>query len=109
MDEMTYDESYEEEVEDELEGEDFEVDHHDVDGDDDNEIEDDEDEEKVSSNSSSGDGGNGQMESERLRDSMREIGKEAVWSLSTAKPGNGVDQLRDGNVRFFSQFSIRVS
>lgn len=25
----------------------------------------------------------------------REIGDDAVWSLSTAKPGNGVDQLRD--------------
>ena len=28
---------------------------------------------------------------------MREIGHEAVWSLSTAKPGNGVEQLRDNN------------
>jgi len=27
----------------------------------------------------------------------REIGKEAVWSLSTAKPGNGVEQIRDDN------------
>lgn len=26
----------------------------------------------------------------------REIGDEGVWSLSSAKPGNGVDQLRDG-------------
>ena len=26
----------------------------------------------------------------------REIGYEAVWSLSTAKPGNGVEQIRDG-------------
>jgi anaphase-promoting complex subunit 10 len=26
----------------------------------------------------------------------REIGDEAVWSLSTAKPGNGVEQIRDG-------------
>jgi hypothetical protein len=26
----------------------------------------------------------------------REIGNEAVWSLSTAKPGNGVEQIRDG-------------
>ena len=24
----------------------------------------------------------------------REIGDEAVWSLSTAKPGNGVEQIR---------------
>eukprot|EP00592_Proboscia_alata_P015650 CAMPEP_0194396566 /NCGR_PEP_ID=MMETSP0174-20130528/125061_1 /TAXON_ID=216777 /ORGANISM="Proboscia alata, Strain PI-D3" /LENGTH=561 /DNA_ID=CAMNT_0039192649 /DNA_START=9 /DNA_END=1694 /DNA_ORIENTATION=+ len=29
--------------------------------------------------------------------SMREIGHEAVWSLSTAKPGNGVDQIRDAS------------
>jgi anaphase-promoting complex subunit 10 len=34
----------------------------------------------------------------RSRD-KREIGIEAVWSLSTAKPGNGVEQLRDNNVR----------
>jgi len=26
---------------------------------------------------------------------LREIGDEAVWSLSTAKPGNGVEQIRD--------------
>lgn len=29
----------------------------------------------------------------------REVGDEAVWSLSTAKPGNGVDQLRDSTLR----------
>jgi len=33
----------------------------------------------------------------------REIGNEAVWSLSTAKPGNGVEQLRDDNVDTFWQ------
>eukprot|EP00941_MAST-03F_sp_MAST-3F-sp1_P003014 g3014.t1 len=33
----------------------------------------------------------------------REIGVEAVWSLSTAKPGNGVDQLRDDNVDTYWQ------
>ncbi len=27
---------------------------------------------------------------------VREIGHHAIWSLSTAKPGNGVEQLRDG-------------
>ena len=26
--------------------------------------------------------------------SGRELGKYAVWSLSTAKPGNGIEQLR---------------
>ncbi|TYZ64983.1 hypothetical protein PybrP1_005775 [[Pythium] brassicae (nom. inval.)] len=33
----------------------------------------------------------------------REVGDEAVWSLSTAKPGNGVDQLRDNNVDTYWQ------
>jgi anaphase-promoting complex subunit 10 len=32
-----------------------------------------------------------------LGEGLREIGREAVWSLSTAKPGNGVEQLRDNN------------
>ncbi|DBA04191.1 TPA: hypothetical protein N0F65_004299 [Lagenidium giganteum] len=33
----------------------------------------------------------------------REIGDEAVWSLSTAKPGNGVEQLRDNNMDTYWQ------
>ena len=33
----------------------------------------------------------------------REIGDQAVWSLSSAKSGNGVDQLRDGQVATFWQ------
>ena len=33
----------------------------------------------------------------------REIGDLAVWSLSTAKPGNGVDQLRDDNTDTYWQ------
>lgn len=33
----------------------------------------------------------------------REIGDEAVWTLSSAKPGNGVEQLRDGNNQTFWQ------
>lgn len=33
----------------------------------------------------------------------REIGDEAVWSLSTAKSGNGVDQLRDNNMETYWQ------
>ena len=38
----------------------------------------------------------GKKESELLDDKgdKREIGNEAVWTLSTAKPGNGVEQLR---------------
>lgn len=34
----------------------------------------------------------------------REIGGDAVWTLSTAKPGNGVEQLR-----FSSPLSVLVS
>jgi anaphase-promoting complex subunit 10 len=34
---------------------------------------------------------------------LRDIGHEAVWSLSTAKPGNGVDQIRDGSVDTYWQ------
>mmetsp|Transcript_28658 Transcript_28658/g.66470 ORF Transcript_28658/g.66470 Transcript_28658/m.66470 type:complete len:193 (+) Transcript_28658:113-691(+) len=34
---------------------------------------------------------------------LREIGDEAAWSLSSAKPGNGVEQLRDGNTETFWQ------
>ena len=34
---------------------------------------------------------------------VREIGHEAVWSLSTAKPGNGVEQIRDNSVDTYWQ------
>jgi anaphase-promoting complex subunit 10 len=33
----------------------------------------------------------------------RELGDEAVWSISTAKPGNGVEQLRDNNTETYWQ------
>ncbi|KAF0701692.1 Aste57867_7888 [Aphanomyces stellatus] len=33
----------------------------------------------------------------------REIGDEAVWTLSSAKPGNGVHQLRDDNMDTYWQ------
>lgn len=33
----------------------------------------------------------------------REVGDDAVWSLSSAKPGNGVDQLRDNNMDTYWQ------
>ena len=33
----------------------------------------------------------------------REIGDQAVWSLSSCKPGFGVDQLRDGNLDTYWQ------
>tara|TARA_B100000161_G_scaffold259802_1_gene226103 strand:- start:451 stop:717 length:267 start_codon:yes stop_codon:yes gene_type:complete len=42
-----------------------------------------------------------------LSTDVRDIGSEAVWSLSTAKPGNGIDQVRDSNVRRY--LSIRTS
>eukprot|EP00971_Amphidinium_carterae_P203460 4037731-Amphidinium_carterae.1 len=32
-----------------------------------------------------------------------EMSLEAAWSLSSAKPGNGVEQLRDGNTETFWQ------
>lgn len=32
-----------------------------------------------------------------------EIGDEAVWILSSAKAGNGIDQLRDGDNNTFWQ------
>jgi hypothetical protein len=31
----------------------------------------------------------------------RELGVEAVFSISSAKPGNGVDQLRDNNLETY--------
>ena len=36
----------------------------------------------------------------------REIGDQAVWSLSTAKPGNGVEQLRDDNSDTYWQCAL---
>lgn len=36
-------------------------------------------------------------------DELRELGDEAAWSLSSAKPGNGVEQLRDGSTETFWQ------
>mmetsp|Transcript_7531 Transcript_7531/g.7757 ORF Transcript_7531/g.7757 Transcript_7531/m.7757 type:complete len:195 (+) Transcript_7531:220-804(+) len=33
----------------------------------------------------------------------RELGDKAVWSLSTAKPGNGIEQVRDDNLETFWQ------
>ncbi|KAL1511399.1 hypothetical protein AB1Y20_006200 [Prymnesium parvum] len=34
---------------------------------------------------------------------QREVGDQAIWSLSTAKPGNGVEQLRDDNIDTYWQ------
>ncbi|XP_046856474.1 anaphase-promoting complex subunit 10-like [Xenia sp. Carnegie-2017] len=38
-----------------------------------------------------------------LNDKLREIGHQAVWSLSSCKPGYGVEQLRDGNLDTYWQ------
>ena len=32
------------------------------------------------------------------REDLSEIGKLAVWSVTSAKPGNGVELLRDNNL-----------
>ncbi len=34
---------------------------------------------------------------------VREIGNDAVWTLSTAKPGNGVSQIRDSSIDTYWQ------
>lgn len=34
---------------------------------------------------------------------LREIGDQAVWSLSSCKPGFGIEQLRDGNLETYWQ------
>ena len=36
-------------------------------------------------------------------ENYREIGNQAVWSLSSCKPGFGVEQLRDGNLETYWQ------
>ncbi len=43
-------------------------------------------------------------ESLNVRDeNLREVGTDAIWSLSTAKPGNGIEQLRDNNLERYWQ------
>ena len=43
------------------------------------------------------------VEASKPPSDQREIGQMAVWSLSTAKPGNGVEQLRDDNIETYWQ------
>ncbi len=45
-------------------------------------------------------GSNLKPESDKYK---REIGEYGIWSLSSAKTGNGVEQLRDDNVNTFWQ------
>jgi hypothetical protein len=44
---------------------------------------------------------NGSNQMPESNSKRREIGDLAVWTLSSAKQGNGVDQLRDNNVNTF--------
>jgi anaphase-promoting complex subunit 10 len=34
---------------------------------------------------------------------LREVGHEAAWSVTSAKPGNGIELLRDGRKDTFWQ------
>lgn len=36
-------------------------------------------------------------------DDLREMGKNAAWSVSSCKPGNGVNTLRDDNLETYWQ------
>jgi anaphase-promoting complex subunit 10 len=38
------------------------------------------------------------------REKQQELGDLAVWSVSSAKPGFGVDQLRDDNLNTYWQY-----
>lgn len=38
---------------------------------------------------------------DKLPDDQREIGETAVWSVSSAKPGFGVEKLRDDDIGAF--------
>jgi anaphase-promoting complex subunit 10 len=46
---------------------------------------------------------NGSNQLPESNSKRREIGDLAVWTLSSAKQGNGVDQLRDNNINTFWQ------
>ena len=37
---------------------------------------------------------------------MREIGDNACWSISSAKAGNGIEQIRDNNIETYWQSGI---
>jgi anaphase-promoting complex subunit 10 len=42
-------------------------------------------------------------EAPRETSKIKEIGDEAIWTLSTAKTGNGVQQIRDDCIETFWQ------
>lgn len=39
-----------------------------------------------------------------ILEGLQEIGRDAVWTVSTAKSGNGVDNIYDGDVTTFWQY-----
>jgi anaphase-promoting complex subunit 10 len=42
-----------------------------------------------------------------IDDDLREMGKNAAWSVSSCKPGNGVTTLRDDNLETYWQLRKR--
>ena len=46
---------------------------------------------------------NGTLSKPEANSHRREVGDLAVWTLSSAKLGNGVEQLRDDNINTFWQ------
>ncbi|CAN8072545.1 unnamed protein product [Agarophyton chilense] len=46
---------------------------------------------------------NKQYDDDRLDEGLRDLTHQAVWTVSTAKPGNGVEQLLDGNPNTYWQ------
>ena len=52
------------------------------------------------------------METHKIGDevddiTLHDIGNEAIWTLSSAKIGNGIEQLRDGNITSFWQYIFK--
>jgi len=45
---------------------------------------------------------------EKEEGEKREIGKLAVWTVSSNKPGNGVEMLRDNNLTTYWQYDNLV-
>jgi len=46
-----------------------------------------------------------EAEEELAQGRLVEVGREACWSLSSAKPGFGVEQLRDNNLDTYWQYA----
>lgn len=44
-----------------------------------------------------------------IDDDLREMGKNAAWSVSSCKPGNGVTTLRDDNLETYWQLRKQKS